>query len=117
MNKIIFFLQIDVIAPNEILTNSDKFFPKAKEFIPERWLADKRDPLYYGNAHPMASSPFGFGIRSCIGRRIAELKIETLVETILRRVRVSWEGPPLKVTTRIMKVHEKPFGFKFEALN
>ncbi|XP_064292414.1 cytochrome P450 CYP12A2-like isoform X2 [Plodia interpunctella] len=108
---------IDVIAPNEILTNSDKFFPKAKEFIPERWLADKRDPLYYGNAHPMASSPFGFGIRSCIGRRIAELKIETLVETILRRVRVSWEGPPLKVTTRIMKVHEKPFGFKFEALN
>nr|QZP43544.1 cytochrome P450 monooxygenase CYP333A26 [Ephestia elutella] len=107
---------IDVIAPNEILTNSDKFFPKAKEFIPERWIAEKSDPLYYGHAHPMASSPFGFGIRSCIGRRIAELEIETLVETLLRRFRVSWEGPPLKVTTRIMKVHVKPFGFKFESV-
>ncbi|XP_013186813.2 cytochrome P450 CYP12A2 isoform X1 [Amyelois transitella] len=107
---------IDVIAPNEILTNSDKFFPRAKEFLPERWLVDKSDPLYYGNAHPMTSSPFGFGIRSCIGRRIAELEIETFVEKLLRSIKVKWEGPPLEVTTRIMKVHIKPFGFKFEVI-
>lgn len=42
-------------------------YPRADEYIPERWMVSKEDSLYHGNAHPFAYSPFGFGVRSCIG--------------------------------------------------
>nr|QZP43549.1 cytochrome P450 monooxygenase CYP333A25 [Ephestia elutella] len=107
---------IDVIAPNQYLSSLDKYFPRAKEFIPERWIVDKSDPLYYGNAHPMVASPFGMGVRSCIGRRIAELEIEIFLKKLLSKVKVSWEGPPLKIKSTVMNTHVKPYGFKFEVL-
>lgn len=46
-------------------------FPKAEEFRPERWL--RKDTL--DRVENFGSIPFGYGIRSCIGRRIAELEM------------------------------------------
>ncbi|XP_059048495.1 cytochrome P450 CYP12A2-like isoform X2 [Achroia grisella] len=107
---------IEVIAPNEFISKLDKHYPRAKEFIPERWLVDKSNPLYYGNTHPMVTLPFGFGIRSCIGRRIAELEIEIFLRKFLDKVEVSWEGPPIEVETKIMNSFVKPYRFKFKPL-
>ncbi|XP_026329292.1 cytochrome P450 CYP12A2-like isoform X2 [Hyposmocoma kahamanoa] len=105
---------VDVIAPNEYLSRLDKYYPRASEFIPERWLTEKTDPLYYGNAHPMITQPFGFGIRSCIGRRIAELEIEIFVQRLINDLKVSWDGPPMKIVTNVMNNIKKPYCFKFE---
>ena len=46
----------------------EAYFPRAKEFVPERWLRHR--PL--GPIHPYAVMAFGGGTRMCIGRRIAE---------------------------------------------
>ncbi|XP_032517342.2 cytochrome P450 CYP12A2-like isoform X1 [Danaus plexippus] len=108
---------IDVIAPNEYLSKLDEHYPRAKEFIPERWLVEKSDPLYYGNCHPMITLPFGFGVRSCIGRRIAEMEIEILVTKLLKNMKISWNGPPIQVVTRLMNSFRKPFYFKFESIS
>lgn len=54
---------------------SEQYFPKAKEFIPERWLRGTTGPLSYKNVNPFVSVPFGFGARSCVGRRLAELEL------------------------------------------
>ncbi|XP_072949195.1 cytochrome P450 CYP12A2-like isoform X2 [Epargyreus clarus] len=107
---------VDVIAPNEYLSMLEKYYPRPKEFIPERWIAEKTDPLYYGNAHPMVTLPFGFGIRMCIGRRIAELEIETFVRRLLTHLKVSWDGPPVKTVTKIMNSFALPYHFKFESV-
>jgi cytochrome P450 len=66
-----------------MLSNLEKYYPQADKFIPERWI--KEDPQYY-KARPFVSMPFGFGPRMCIGRRFAELEIETLVS------KVSWHA-------------------------
>lgn len=102
------------MAPNEYLCSLDKYYPRAKEFLPERWLVEKDDPMYHGKAHPMVSLPFGFGVRSCIGRRIAELEIEIFMKKLFDAYEVSWEGPPIKIVTRLFNTFEKPFGFRFK---
>ncbi|VVD04204.1 unnamed protein product [Leptidea sinapis] len=53
---------------HQFLSNLEEHYPRPKEYIPERWVAEKTDPLYHGNAHSFAYSPFGFGVRSCIVR-------------------------------------------------
>ncbi|CAK1580242.1 unnamed protein product [Parnassius mnemosyne] len=108
---------VDVIAPNEFLSKLEKNYTRPMEFLPERWLVDKLDPLYYGKAHPMTTLPFGFGVRSCIGRRIAELEIETFIKRLLCDTKVSWEGPSLEVVTKVFNNFKKPYYFKFESIS
>ena len=57
------------------MTFDERFFPKPKEFIPERWLRDTTGELAKGKQYPFATKPFGFGPRSCIGQRFAENEI------------------------------------------
>lgn len=47
----------------------ERFFERAKEYIPERWLRDETGKRKF---HPFSTLPFGFGARSCIGQRFAE---------------------------------------------
>ncbi|XP_004932126.1 cytochrome P450 CYP12A2 isoform X1 [Bombyx mori] len=107
---------IDVIAPNEYLSRSEKFYPQPEEFIPERWLVEKSDPLYYGNAHPLVTLPFGFGVRSCIGRRIAELEIELLIKRLIEEFKVTWNGPPIKIVNKLTNTFVKPYNFTFTSV-
>ncbi|CAG4955958.1 unnamed protein product [Colias eurytheme] len=107
---------IDILSPNEVLSKMEKHYPKATEFIPERWLVEKSDPLYHGNTHPMVTQPFGFGVRSCIGRRIAELEIEILIEKMIRNMSVEWTGPPPQRITKVTNTYKKPYFFKFQQI-
>jgi cytochrome P450 len=58
----------------------EKYYPEADKFIPERWLKD--DSQSSKKIHPFVTMPFGFGPRMCIGRRFAELEIETLITKV-----------------------------------
>lgn len=62
---------------------SEENFSMANEFRPERWL--RKDNL--DRVDNFGSIPFGYGIRSCIGKRIAELEIHLA----LIQVRTMWQ--------------------------
>lgn len=59
----------------------DNVFPESEKFIPERWLKACEHSGFPSakTAHPFAYLPFGFGSRTCIGKRFAQLEIELLV--------------------------------------
>ncbi|XP_026876608.2 cytochrome P450 27C1 [Electrophorus electricus] len=59
----------------------EETFPKADEFCPDRWL--RQDVLE--RVDNFGSIPFGYGIRSCIGRRIAELEMYLALTQVLQR--------------------------------
>lgn len=55
-------------------------FPQPEKFLPERWLRESSGtPISAKEAHPFIYMPFGFGPRSCIGKRFANLEMETLL--------------------------------------
>lgn len=69
-----------------VLQNDIEYFPKTDAFIPERWI--KGDPLFdeskmNGN-NSFVYLPFGFGPRSCIGRRFAEMEIFIMLSRCAR---------------------------------
>lgn len=64
-------------------------FPDPESFRPHRWLRKNKAGVP-GVQHPFGSVPFGYGVRSCLGRRIAELEMQLLL------VRVSGRGREAK---------------------
>jgi cytochrome P450 len=66
--------------PLLMMSTLDKYYPEAEKFIPERWL--KNDLQHSKKTNPFVTMPFGFGPRMCVGRRFAELEIETLVTKV-----------------------------------
>ncbi|KAK7086328.1 hypothetical protein SK128_002127 [Halocaridina rubra] len=97
------------ITLNMFIGHDEKYFPRAKEFIPERWLRHK--PL--GPMHPYASLPFGLGTRMCIGRRIAEQEMYTLLTRIMQRYHVDYKYKDMDVVTRMVFVPSEPLKFSF----
>lgn len=63
-----------------IISTEESSFIKADQFIPERWMRESTGKVSQtSNASPFAFIPFGFGPRSCIGKRFAEMEIQILI--------------------------------------
>ncbi|XP_028929760.1 25-hydroxyvitamin D-1 alpha hydroxylase, mitochondrial [Ornithorhynchus anatinus] len=89
-------------------------FPSPDSFCPERWLS--------GTAvtpapapHPFASLPFGFGKRSCVGRRLAELELHLTLAQILLHFEVRPEpgAAPVEPMTRTVLVPARSINLQF----
>ncbi|KAL6455928.1 hypothetical protein MHYP_G00357790 [Metynnis hypsauchen] len=59
-------------------------FPCAEDFRPDRWL--RKDTL--DRVDNFGSIPFGHGIRSCVGRRIAELEMHLALIQLLQKFHI-----------------------------
>ncbi|CAB3256715.1 unnamed protein product [Arctia plantaginis] len=105
---------MDIVCSHREMSLMEKHYLRAQEYIPERWTAEKDDPLYYGNTNPLTFAPFGFGARSCIGRRIAELEIETFLTRVIENFKVEWFGPPPKLVQTSLIHIKGPFNFIFK---
>ncbi|XP_034268095.1 25-hydroxyvitamin D-1 alpha hydroxylase, mitochondrial [Pantherophis guttatus] len=107
----------DYIIPKKTLitlchyatSRDEKYFSDPNSFQPERWLQKN------ASHHPYASIPFGFGKRSCIGRRIAELEVYLALARILMHfeVKPEEEGQIVSPMTRTLLVPEKDINLQF----
>ncbi|XP_042881564.1 probable cytochrome P450 301a1, mitochondrial isoform X2 [Penaeus japonicus] len=97
-------MYLGIIAPMD-----ETMFPRAKEFIPDRWSRDR--PL--GPIHPYASLPFSTGTRMCIGRRIAEQEMYTFLARIMQRFTVDYKHRDMDIQFRILFRPSEPLRFSF----
>uniref|UniRef100_A0A8C4SYB4 Cytochrome P450, family 27, subfamily C, polypeptide 1 n=1 Tax=Erpetoichthys calabaricus TaxID=27687 RepID=A0A8C4SYB4_ERPCA len=66
-------------------SHADDCFPNADEFRPERWV--RKDNM--DRVDNFGSIPFGYGIRSCIGKRVAELELHLALVQMLQNFKIT----------------------------
>ncbi|XP_012222030.1 probable cytochrome P450 12a5, mitochondrial isoform X2 [Linepithema humile] len=102
----------DVLLVHELLTLEPTQFPRPEEYIPERWLRGNTKFPSAKEAHPFSYMPFGFGPRTCIGRRFSEMEVETLVLTVIRNFRIEWHHGPFEYESRFINTVSTPMRLK-----
>ncbi|KAG8432275.1 hypothetical protein GDO86_016789 [Hymenochirus boettgeri] len=92
------------------ISRDEKNFPEPNKFIPQRWLRDNRT-----KNNPFSSIPFGYGVRACVGRRIAELEMHMCLSRIIKKyeVRPDPTGGEIKAMARIVLTPNKPINLQF----
>ncbi|XP_037945860.1 probable cytochrome P450 12a4, mitochondrial [Teleopsis dalmanni] len=101
------------------LRKNEKYYTKAEEFIPERWLRQNKDSENQSSnelkvTNPFIYLPFGFGSRSCIGKRVVEMELELGIARIIRNFKVEFNHPVDEAfKALIINVPNIPLKFKF----
>ncbi|XP_061465329.1 sterol 26-hydroxylase, mitochondrial [Rhineura floridana] len=92
------------------LSHDESNFPEPERFLPRRWLRDQRDLP----PHPFSSIPFGYGVRACLGRRIAELEMHLALARLIRTfsVRPDPQCTEVKPLARIVLVPDRPINLE-----
>uniref|UniRef100_A0A0A1WKR6 Probable cytochrome P450 12b2, mitochondrial n=1 Tax=Zeugodacus cucurbitae TaxID=28588 RepID=A0A0A1WKR6_ZEUCU len=109
---------VGVYMATMALCNNDTYFERSNEFLPERWVKAAKATCPVSQKHnPFVYLPFGFGPRTCIGKRLAELEMETLLVRLIRNYHVTWEGEkPLEYVNDLILRPTGAMKFKFEKL-
>lgn len=86
-------------------------FTDATDFRPDRWV--RKDTT--DHVDNFGSIPFGYGIRSCIGRRIAELEMHLALIRIIQkfRIEVCPKTDDIKAKTHGLLCPAAPINLKF----
>lgn len=92
------------------ISHDENTFPDSFAFKPERWLRDNPK-----RPNPFGSLPFGFGVRSCVGRRIAELEMYLLLFQLIRQFEIKPDPTlgELKSINRSVLVPDKQLNLHF----
>ncbi|XP_051169311.1 probable cytochrome P450 49a1 [Leptopilina boulardi] len=98
---------VHVVFQHYVISNQDKYFPRSKEFLPERWLGGEK------MCHPFASLPFGFGRRMCLGRRFADLEMVIVISKILQAFKIEYHHEKLDYYINPMYSPNGPLKFNF----
>nr|AFH54190.1 cytochrome P450 [Bactrocera dorsalis] len=111
------------LLTTNMLANEELFYPRPREFIPERWLRKPDTTLHDGqrlvaeNVNKFINLPFGFGPRSCVGRRIVEIEMELTLANLVRNFNIEYNHSVEKpFSYHLISTPAIPLTFKFTDL-
>ncbi|CAG9799187.1 unnamed protein product [Chironomus riparius] len=99
-----------VIFPHYVLSNKEEYFPEPYRFIPERWMKNVKESQK--DIHRFISLPFGYGRRTCLGRRFAEAEMAILISKIFRKYNVRYNYGPMTYKVSPTYIPNKPLKFQ-----
>ncbi|XP_063789963.1 sterol 26-hydroxylase, mitochondrial-like [Pseudophryne corroboree] len=102
------------VLAHYVMSRDERNFPEPNKFNPRRWLRDQKI-----KNNPFSSIPFGYGIRACVGRRIAELEMYLALSRIIRKydVRPDPQGGEITSMSRIVLTPSRPINLQFVERN
>lgn len=99
----------EVVAPTMLLHHREDVFPRAKEFLPERFL--RGSP--WAPRHNFGFLPFSYGPRMCIGRKIAYQEIFCFIIRVLSEMHVDYKHQDINLVNRLSYGPSSPLCFTF----
>jgi cytochrome P450 len=104
-----------VVITSGIMGQDQDIFEDPEEFRPDRWLRDTDNQKRH--QQQLATGVFGFGPRNCLGRRIAELEMWTLLAKIMQKTRLELHpnSVDLQPTGVTSFRPDRPLRVKFES--
>lgn len=107
----------DIAIGSNLLLREEKYVPRPEEFVPERWLRTEENRLAGEIATPFMYTPFGFGPRSCAGKRIVELELEITIARLVRNFNIEFNySIENAFTAKFINVPGIPLKYKFEEI-
>ncbi|KAJ5587788.1 uncharacterized protein N7459_003553 [Penicillium hispanicum] len=73
-----------------VVQRDPRFWPRADEFVPERWLAKEGEPLH---VQKNTWRPFELGPRNCIGQELAQIELRAILAMTVRELDVESAYP------------------------
>uniref|UniRef100_A0A182SG32 Cytochrome P450 n=1 Tax=Anopheles maculatus TaxID=74869 RepID=A0A182SG32_9DIPT len=108
----------EVVMASAALQRDAEHFPQPEAFLPERWLQGAGSVTgtvpNAKEAHPFIFLPFGFGARSCIGRRLAMMEMEIVIARFVRSYEVGWNYGKLKMKMGLINTPTVPLHFELK---
>ncbi|ETN60582.1 cytochrome P450, family 12 [Anopheles darlingi] len=103
----------DVAMMTSVLQRDNIFFDQASQYLPERWLAERVDGVKSAkDTNPFIFLPFGFGARSCVGKRLAMMEMEIIIARFVRNYELRWNYDELKFKTNLINTPSNPLQFQ-----
>ncbi|CAD6992842.1 unnamed protein product [Ceratitis capitata] len=110
----------DISISANVVMNDKRYVPQPDKYIPERWLRnDQSAQALEGHiSNPFMYVPFGFGPRSCVGKRIVNLELEITLARLVRNFHIEFNYPTENAfAMKFMSVPQIPLRFKFTERN
>lgn len=105
-----------VITHNQVVSRLPQYFDHPDSFEPERWIINRQDRSKK-RPNPFLSLPFGFGPRSCPGRRVADMNTYVLLIQLLRNFRIEYHYEDIGVVTRLINIPDKAMQYRFNDIS
>lgn len=94
-----------------------KSFPEANRFEPSRWIRDPSTGALKNVANAYSSIPYALGSRNCIGQRIANVQMHSVIAKILRSFDVrTLNQLPIDIVMRLIIAPKEPIRFAFKSI-
>nr|XP_036212812.1 probable cytochrome P450 12e1, mitochondrial isoform X1 [Bactrocera oleae] len=105
----------DVSVSSNLLLRNEKFVVEPNKYIPERWLRNDIEGKKYQLNNAFVFLPFGFGPRSCVGKRIVDLELEVTLACLVRNFLIEFNySTENAFTQKLIFIPTIPLKFRFE---
>ncbi|XP_029178636.1 probable cytochrome P450 12a5, mitochondrial [Nylanderia fulva] len=100
-----------IIMANQITSQREEYFEDPGKYQPERWLKQNENASNFYQEY--ACLPFGHGIRSCLGKDLAEMQMMLLTAKLVREFTIEYDYADIQSQFLMVNVPNKSLRFRF----